>query len=306
MKKIRSFMVFLLFFSSFSVTVNAESSYFSKITRSFVALLFGKDFADSYFNSKIASVGQGSESVDTKPVDTRSVNALPVPHEARHNNKFVFFWQVPDDVIKGKKEASYSESCFSQWYPSPFSAFNPTGRPKEFKTAEHFMMYFKALHFNNEAIANDILESATGEAAKNLGRKVPGVNPTTWDDAALFYVYAGNMEKFSQNQALKMYLLNTGDAILVEASPYDKVWGIGLKKDSPDARDKSKWRGKNKLGSILMMVRSELQKNVPFRPALNMTNIPEFVYAVKNYQQSKMMNEWRDKRYNEYKDLFVE
>ena len=70
----------------------------------------------------------------------------------------------------------------------------------------------------------------------------------------------GNWCKFSQNPGLREFLLSTGDSILVEASPYDSIWGIRLSADSPEAQDPMKWRGQNLLGFALMEVRDELRR----------------------------------------------
>lgn len=79
-----------------------------------------------------------------------------------------------------------------------------------------------------------------------------------WDKRKENIVRNGNFEKFMQNSALRSFLLSTGDKVLVEASPTDRVWGIGLRKNNPDALDPKKWRGQNLLGFILMAVRNEM------------------------------------------------
>ena len=95
---------------------------------------------------------------------------------------------------------------------------------------------------------------------KALGRKVREFDQVVWDKFKYSIVLNGNWNKFSQNRSLRDFLLSTGDRILVEASPYDNIWGIRLSADSPEANDPQKWRGQNLLGFALMEVRDELRR----------------------------------------------
>ena len=122
------------------------------------------------------------------------------------------------------------------------------------------MMHQKALTFGDTIIAKMILESSDPKEQKALGRKVSGFNKDKWDDVCIGIVFKGNLAKFSQNELLKKTLLSTDDKILVEASPYDKIWGIGLAEDHPDVEDPSKWKGLNLLGWSITMVKKELAK----------------------------------------------
>jgi ribA/ribD-fused uncharacterized protein len=79
-----------------------------------------------------------------------------------------------------------------------------------------------------------------------------------WNEVAKEIVYVGNMAKFS-NPSLKEYILGTENKEIVEASPYDTVWGIGLSESNPDRFDKTKWKGTNWLGEVLMRVRRDLR-----------------------------------------------
>ena len=74
-----------------------------------------------------------------------------------------------------------------------------------------------------------------------------------------FIIRTGNYEKFTQNLDLMNYLVKTDDAVLIEASPYDTVWGIGMRNTDPDFHDFRKWRGENLLGFSLMHVRDEIR-----------------------------------------------
>ncbi|AZA81351.1 DUF1768 domain-containing protein [Chryseobacterium lactis] len=161
--------------------------------------------------------------------------------------KFLFFWghSAKDEITK---------SCFSQWFP---------GRIEEngvvYKTAEHYMMAGKANLFNDVETLKEILQASTPNLAKSLGRKVKNFDPKKWDEYKYQIVKNGNLLKFSQNQKFKDFLLSTGDKILVEASPYDKIWGIGMLETDTRADNPLLWNGENLLGFALMEVRDELR-----------------------------------------------
>ncbi|SFM37159.1 NADAR family protein [Marinobacter zhejiangensis] len=166
-----------------------------------------------------------------------------------HGNeaKYVFFW--------GHQESGQqvSKSCFSQWYDASFLEDG-----NRFLTAEHYMMYHKARLFgDNEACNNVLLASNPGEA-KAIGREVRGFSQTIWDDNRFDIVVNANLAKFAQNTDLKAFLLGTGSRVLVEASPVDRIWGIGLAQDNPAAQNPNTWKGLNLLGFALMEVRDRL------------------------------------------------
>lgn len=140
----------------------------------------------------------------------------------------------------------------SQWYPSQFSGFN---------CAEQWMMLMKAIYFGDLESVEKICKTSNPAEQKKLGRKVKNFDPIRWNDVARDIVFAGNLLKFTQNEGLKQMLLDTGDRILVEASPYDKIWGIGLSEDDPNIEDASKWLGTNWLGHVLMEVREYFKSN---------------------------------------------
>lgn len=94
---------------------------------------------------------------------------------------------------------------------------------------------------------------------KAFGRAISPFDEQLWNASSYDIVRRGNAAKFAQNEALRRYLLGTGSRILVEASPRDRIWGIGLGKSNPDAEHPPKWRGRNKLGFALTQVRDELQ-----------------------------------------------
>ncbi len=144
-------------------------------------------------------------------------------------------------------------SCFSQWYPSSFLLDG-----QKFLTAEQAMMAGKAALFGDHATRQRILQASHPKEAKSLGRLVAGFDETRWLAARNQIVLQANLAKFRQNPAMAQYLLQTGERILVEASPVDRIWGIGLAADHPHANQPHLWRGENLLGFVLMQVRAQL------------------------------------------------
>lgn len=161
---------------------------------------------------------------------------------------FLFFWGH-----QPKKDGSISKSCFSQWWMSKFSH-----EGIEYNSSEHFMMAEKAKLFGDEEIRAQIIKSKLPKEAKNLGRKVRGFDNALWEENKYQIVKKANQLKFSQNEEIYSYLKQTKDKTIVEASPVDPIWGIGLAEDNPDALDPNKWKGENLLGYILMEVRDNI------------------------------------------------
>jgi len=139
---------------------------------------------------------------------------------------------------------------FSQWAESPFKIDG-----MEFNCAEQYMMFQKASFFCNQDLAQKIMETDYPRKQKAYGRKVRDFNMAQWSKVAKGIVYKGSWAKYSQNNTFKQVLLDTGSRIIVEASPYDKVWGIGLSEDDPRALDHKQWQGTNWLGQVLIDVR---------------------------------------------------
>jgi len=130
---------------------------------------------------------------------------------------------------------------------------------ERFLTAEHYMMVRKARLFDDAPCAAQILAASTPKDAKALGRKVKNYSEAVWLSHREEIVFTGNLAKFSQNPDLRAFLLATGNQILVEASPVDAIWGIGLAADDPRAKNPSEWPGLNLLGFALNSVREKLK-----------------------------------------------
>ena len=129
-----------------------------------------------------------------------------------------------------------------------------------FNTAEKFMMMGKAALFNDNVVLRKMAQNDNPKLQKKLGREVRNFDNDTWNRYCQDIVKIGNYLKFSQDEKLCQILLNTNDAILVEGSPLDKIWGVGLKYDHPDISNPKRWRGTNYLGNCLMFVRNVLRK----------------------------------------------
>jgi ribA/ribD-fused uncharacterized protein len=164
-------------------------------------------------------------------------------------SKFLFFWGH-----QPSKDGIITKTCFSQWWVSPFVVDGIT-----YKTAEHWMMAKKAELFDDNEILEKIIQANSPAEAKKLGREVKNYDDALWLANRNEIVKQGNLHKFSQHSDLKAFLVNTKERILVEASPVDAIWGIGMASDHKDVLNPEKWRGLNLLGFALMEVRVELK-----------------------------------------------
>lgn len=160
---------------------------------------------------------------------------------------FLFFY--------GHTNKEINKSSLSQWYIKDFKENDLV-----FNCMEKYMMYNKALLFDDKDIANEILNTNQPKAIKELGRKVKNFNDELWDKMKYKIVFTGNYYKFSQNADLRNFLLSTKNKVLVEASPYDKVWGIKMKYDDENIENPFFWKGENLLGFALMQVRDEIKR----------------------------------------------
>jgi ribA/ribD-fused uncharacterized protein len=151
---------------------------------------------------------------------------------------FTFFWSGP----------------FSQWHPSPFVIDGV-----HYNCAEQYMMAEKARLFGDAKRESLIMSNPDPAVQKRLGREVQGFDDAVWKANAFDIVKRGSYAKFTQNEDLKAHLMATGNTTLVEASPEDRIWGIGLKKSDPRAKKRSTWRGTNWLGQVLTEVREQIR-----------------------------------------------
>ncbi len=158
---------------------------------------------------------------------------------------FHFFWNGP----------------FSQWYPCTFAVESwvlADGLRVEYNCAEQYMMAEKARLFGDDETLQKIMASSDPREQKRLGRSVKNFDPAKWDAVCMDVVGTGNFAKFHQNQKLWDFIRSTDDKVLVEASPYDAIWGIGYSEQDAPNVPQSQW-GKNLLGICLMDVRHDLK-----------------------------------------------
>ena len=155
----------------------------------------------------------------------------------KQTEKYVLFWS----------------GIYSQWY----NANMEIGGIK-YNTCEQYMMHQKALLFEDEEVANAIMREPNPREQKALGRKIRNFDDQKWKQNCMRIVYEANLAKFTQNQELKAALLSTRDRILVEASPKDFIWGIGMHYDDEGVDNPANWKGTNLLGQAITLVKQEL------------------------------------------------
>ncbi|MFE2022012.1 NADAR family protein [Streptomyces sp. NPDC059499] len=163
--------------------------------------------------------------------------------------KYLPFWGH-----RPRADGRLGESCLSQWWPAPFTVDSVT-----YASAEHWMMAGKARLFGDEEAERRAVAASSPAAAKKVGRLVRGFDDGVWVRERFALVVEGSVHKFGQDPALRAFLLGTGDRVLVEASPMDRIWGIGLAKDDARTADPAAWRGLNLLGFALMEARTRLR-----------------------------------------------
>ncbi|WP_032918562.1 NADAR family protein [Streptomyces rimosus] len=182
----------------------------------------------------------------------RSVEELTARTAAGERYKYVYFWgHTP------RRDGELGASCFSQWWPSPFTVDGV-----RYATAEHWMMACKARLFEDAEAERRAISAVHPKQAKDAGRSVRGFDGELWERHRFAYVVEGSAHKFGQDDALRAYLLGTGSRVLVEASPLDRIWGIGLAADDERAQNPARWRGLNLLGFALMEARQRLAAGV--------------------------------------------
>jgi ribA/ribD-fused uncharacterized protein len=155
-----------------------------------------------------------------------------------------------------EKNYFFYGGVFSQWWPSEFTIDGVT-----YTHAEQYMMAEKARMFKDDEAFKRIMGTISPRKQKLYGRSVEGFNKAQWDHAATDIVYLGNKAKFTQNPDLLKELMATDGMLLVEASPTDTIWGIGLAEGSPGIEDRYNWRGTNWLGLVLTKLREDLKNS---------------------------------------------
>ncbi len=197
-----------------------------------------------------APVDRGVTGVAGTAGTVASREALIEAVRAGERVKYLHFWghrPLPDGRI--------GPSCLSQWWPSPFTVDGV-----EYATAEHWMMAAKARLFGDAEAERRVLAAEHPAEAKKAGRLVRDFDEEVWRRERFGIVVAGSEHKFAAHGELRSFLLNTGDRVLVEASPVDRVWGIGLAADTEAAHDPTRWHGPNLLGFALMEARRRLRE----------------------------------------------
>lgn len=160
-----------------------------------------------------------------------------------HEETCVFFWN--DDEENG---------IFSNWYCRVFTV---DGFP--YRHVEQYMMAQKAKLFHDTKTYAAVLETEEPGICKELGRKVTPFDSAAWDAVRYEVVKTGNRAKYEQNPDLKEVLLKTGGSLLAEASPEDRIWGIGLDRQEAAETNPDDWPGQNLMGKILMELRDEFR-----------------------------------------------
>lgn len=207
--------------------------------------------------------------------------------------------------------------CFSNWYPAEFDYAG-----KHFAHVEQFMMFHKVLMFRKYDLADQIMGTDDPAICKKIaGQKFPEFNSELWEKTCQTIVKRGVKAKFLQNDDILKILLNTGNALLAECSPYDKKWGIGIDINDPDRYVIAKWKGRNLLGRILMEVREELRQEILAAPngrleyvdalyrdpirewgmtAGELKRIPQFYNAIHAYSDTLRNYHEREIFYNDF------
>jgi hypothetical protein len=186
--------------------------------------------------------------LDIEMNDLLDVESLAAAVRDGFRPKFLFFWSHQPQA-----DGRIGKNCLSQWWPAVFEVDGVV-----YQTAEHYMMAEKARLFGDEAAREQIIAALHPGEVKKLGREVRGFDNEVWVQHRFDIVVRGNLAKFRQNEELKTFLLSSRSRILVEASPVDKIWGIGLAAEGVRAQNPEEWQGLNLLGFGLMVVRERL------------------------------------------------
>lgn len=188
----------------------------------------------------------------------------------RESDKYVFFWG----------------GTFSNWFKSDFVIDGVT-----YNCAEQYMMLKKALMFGDYESAKKIMNTKDPKRQKSFGRAVSGFDRELWNEHCKKIVYDANMAKFTQNSDILKKLLDTGSKEFCEASPYDKIWGVGLISDDPDIDNKDNWKGLNWLGEVLTNVRNDIRNSASPTFEVDFT-LPELNNLKELSSVEKHLMEW--------------
>ena len=164
----------------------------------------------------------------------------------RITDKYVFFYK---DWLSNYQKTSF--------------IYTWAGRKYEFSSTEKAFMFIKAKMFGDEAIAMQILITENPNECRKLGRMVKNYDEKVWDACRVQVFYDLNKAKYIQDGYLRRLLLDPkyDNKIFVEASPIDKIWGVGLDEKDPLIDDERNWKGENNLGKIITQIRNELKEN---------------------------------------------
>lgn len=232
-----------------AVNLGEDTDTTAAITGGLAGLMYGfESIPENWVNSivKKVEIEKLCEKMNAVLIKKQRYNIA----DLNENDEFLFFWGH-----HSSKKEMLTKACLSQWWPSPFVENGIT-----YQTAEHYMMAKKALLFNDQEVFEKILTTESPKDVKDLGRQIKNFDVKKWDAHKFDMVKQGNLLKFSQNEALKAFLLQTKSKILAEASPVDGIWGIGLVEDHVNAKIPKHWKGLNLLGFALMEVRDELSE----------------------------------------------
>ncbi|MCW8102578.1 NADAR family protein [Streptomyces tauricus] len=178
-----------------------------------------------------------------------SQDALVSAVRAGKKIKYLYFWGH-----RPRADGRIGSSCLSQWWPSPFTVDGV-----EYRTAEHWMMARKARLFGDAEAERTALDAPNPALAKKAGRLVRDFDQGVWERERFGIVVEGSVAKFASDDELRGFLMGTTGRVLVEASPVDRIWGIGLAADDARASDPTRWQGPNLLGFALMTARERLR-----------------------------------------------
>jgi len=231
-----------------TITLTQVQQSFSFLNRTFVFQRVGAKEDDT----------ETSQEVEIPSVPEPEPEAAEPPKQKRKLRKGGSDEPEPEPVLFfGSDESKGPYRNFSNMSAHPIDMDG-----EKFPTVEHYFQAMKAKEFKDDEIYNKIVKSKTPKAAKALGIKVKNFVTEVWDDKRDEIMSKAIHAKFSQHPELRKELLDTGDKVIGEANPRDTYWGIGTAVESDKAKTPSKWRGQNKLGKMLMELRTRYKQEM--------------------------------------------